>query len=64
MYEVLIEAMKEKNITKKQIAEDLAMRYPTIVDKLNGKAPLKFDEALEIKNRYFPEKSIELLFRK
>lgn len=54
--------MAKEGITKKDIARALKMRYPTIVDKTNGKSRFYLDEALKIKERFFPHLTLEYLF--
>lgn len=62
MYSNLEAEMARKGINKLFIAEQMGMRYATLVDKLNGKYPLSFDQAYAIKKRFFPEYSLEYLF--
>jgi transcriptional regulator with XRE-family HTH domain len=64
MYENLLNAMKSKNVTMKQIAELLDCRYATISDKINGVTVggFYFDEALKVKKVFFPELDIEFLY--
>lgn len=64
MYENLEKLLKERKITKLSMAESMDMRYPTLVDKLAGKYPLSLDQAMEIKNKFFPDLTIEELFRR
>lgn len=54
--------MARKGLLKKDIAETLGVRTATAYDKLNGKYPFTFDEALKIKNKHFPEFTLEYLF--
>ena len=56
--------MARKGLLKKDIAETLGVRTATVYDKLKGKHPFTFDEALKIKNKYFPEFTLEYLFYK
>lgn len=62
MYKNLAAEMARKDISKKDIADYLQMRYPTVVDKTNGKSRFYYDEALKIKKHFFPDESIEYLF--
>lgn len=51
-----------KGLSKKDIAETLGVRIATVYDKLKGKYPFTLDEALKMKNKYFPEFTLEYLF--
>lgn len=64
MYKNLVAEMAREGITKKDIAKFLDQRYPTVVDKTNGKASFRLDEAMRIKREFFPTKSVEYLFEK
>ena len=66
MYNRLLNAMKEKNITITQIANLLGCRVATASDKINGVVDcgFYFDEATKIKNVFFPEYDIEDLFQR
>lgn len=54
--------MIRREVSAKQIAELLQVRLTTVYDKLNGKYPFTFDEALAIKKTFFPKDSLESLF--
>ena len=54
--------MARKGLSKKDIAETLGVRTATVYDKLKGKHPFTLDEALKIKNKYFPAFTLEYLF--
>lgn len=64
MYQNLIEAMKAKKITAKQVATLLECRTATISDKINGvvERGFYFDEAKKIKTVFFAEFDYEYLF--
>jgi predicted transcriptional regulator len=62
MYKNLEAEMVRKGITRKDIAHLLKVRYATVSWKLSGKSRLYYDEALKIKNTFFPEFTIEYLF--
>lgn len=64
MYDNLEKLIKERKITKLSMAESMDMRYPTLIDKLAGKFPLSLDQAMEIKEKFFPDLTIEELFKK
>ncbi|OAT74863.1 DNA-binding protein [Parageobacillus thermoglucosidasius] len=54
--------MARKGITKKDLARSLNLRYPTVVDKTNGKSRFYLDEAIKIKETFFPDLDLEYLF--
>ena len=54
--------MARKGLLKKDIAETLGVRSATVYDKLKGKHPFTLDEVLKIKNKHFPEFTLEYLF--
>lgn len=62
IYKNLAAEMARKGITKKDLAKSLNMRYPTIVDKTNGKSRLYLDEAVKIRDMFFQEFDLEYLF--
>lgn len=62
MYRNLLAEMARNDITKKDLADFLGLRYATIVDKTNGKFRFYLDEAFKIKNHFFPDLPIEYLF--
>jgi plasmid maintenance system antidote protein VapI len=62
IYKNLAAEMARKGITKKDLAKSLNMRYPTVVDKTNGKSRLYLDEAVKIRDMFFPEFDLEYLF--
>ena len=64
MYENLVNAMKQKGITAKQIANLLECRSATISDKINGvtERGFYFDEAAKIKKVFFQEFDYDFLF--
>lgn len=62
MYRNLEAEMARIGLTKLALAKKLNMRYPTLVDKLNGKYRLYFDEACRIREIVCPEKDLDYLF--
>ncbi|WHY75732.1 XRE family transcriptional regulator [Neobacillus sp. WH10] len=62
MYRNLLAEMARKDISKKEMADLLKMRYSTLVDKTNGKYRFYLDEALKIKETFFPDLPLEYLF--
>lgn len=67
MYRNLEAEMARNGLTKKQLAKKLNMRYPTLVDKMNGKNGkygFYFEEALRIRDVVAPHCELEYLFTK
>lgn len=63
MLKNLLNVLDEKSITYSQLAEAIGYkRYATVSEKVNGKTKFTFDEALKIKNVFFPEYDLEYLF--
>lgn len=54
--------MARKGITMVDISKFLELRYATVNDKVNGKYRFYYDEALKIKQHFFPNCSLEYLF--
>lgn len=54
--------LARKNIKRKELAELLKVRPATIYDKLNGKYPFTVNEAMTIKNHFFPNLTVDYLF--
>lgn len=64
MFENLKAEMARKNLTIKNISRDLGYVYETLRNKFLGNTDWLRSEMFEIKNTYFPDKSIEYLFEK
>jgi len=62
MHKNLKAEMAREGITISDIAEFLGVRHATISDKVNGKFRFYYDEAIKIKNHFFPNCSLEYLF--
>lgn len=62
MYRNLLAEMARHNVTRKDIAEALGVRYATIVEKINNKYDFTYSEALAIKNIFFKNYNLEYLF--
>lgn len=62
MYPNLRSEMARKSLMVSDLASHLNLRYATVSDKMNGKYRFYYDEALEIKNTFFPKYSLEYLF--
>ena len=64
MYRNLEAEIVRAGYTKKEVAEKLDYRLGTFYSKLNGDTKFTLDEALKIRNEFFPEMEIEYLFKK
>ena len=62
MYKNLEAEMVRENVSRKDLAILLNVRYATIIDKLKGRYSFTLDEAFKIKNEYFPHLTFEYLF--
>ncbi|MEX3713614.1 XRE family transcriptional regulator [Cytobacillus horneckiae] len=62
MYRNLLAEMTRCEVTKKDMAKFLRLRYATVVDKTNGKSRFYLDEAFKIRNHFFPHCEMEYLF--
>lgn len=62
VYPNLEAEMTRNNITRQDLADLLEVRYGTIILKLQGETPFKYDEALKIKNTFFCDLMLEYLF--
>ncbi|WP_017416800.1 helix-turn-helix domain-containing protein [Clostridium tunisiense] len=63
MYKNLAAEMVRHGISKTQISDVLGVRRATLSDKIRGKHPFKLNEAIKIKNQFFPNLSFEYLFQ-
>ena len=55
-------ARKEKGISIVDIADYLSVRSQTVSDKLKGKYPFTFQEAMLVQEKVFPEYELKYLF--
>jgi len=55
---------KDKNVTLTDMADAIKVRYQTISDKINGDSDFKFNEALTIQQKFFPEFDLVYLFER
>lgn len=62
MYHNLRAEMARHNLKIKDLAEGLGVRHATISDKLRGRSRFYYDEALAIRNAFFPGCTLEHLF--
>ena len=62
-YQNLKAEMKRYGITQSDVAELLGMSTNNASLKINGKVPFTMEEAWEIVDKFFPEATIDYLFR-
>lgn len=62
MFPNLKAEMARKGITIGMVAEFLNVRPATVSDKINGKFRFYYEEVIAIRNKFFPDLSIEYLF--
>lgn len=60
----LEKARKDNGVTKVDLADLIGVKYQTITEKIEGNSSFKFEEALIIKETYFPEYDLVYLFSK
>lgn len=54
--------MKQKGVSRKDIAEFLGVTYRTIHSRFNGESEWTFSECVKVRNKYFPGMNLEQLF--
>jgi lambda repressor-like predicted transcriptional regulator len=64
MFENLKAEMARKGITIMDISRDLDFVYETLRNKFNGKTDWLRSEMIMIRDKYFPDKTLEYLFQK
>jgi plasmid maintenance system antidote protein VapI len=62
MYETLIKEMALRSVTKEAVANLLSISRDTVRAKCKGKARFYYDEAVRIRETFFPDLAIEALF--
>lgn len=63
LYPKLLTAMKDHNITEKDIARVLNIPYTTVRDRTKGKYSFTFEQAMLINKKLFPGYTSEELFK-
>lgn len=64
MFKNLLVEMMRKDITKRMIAQELHKSYETIKNRFKGKTQWKENEMFGIRDKFFPDQTIEYLFEK
>lgn len=54
--------MAKKNITNESIANLLGIHRNSVYNKINGESKFSIDEALAIRNAFFPNYDVDTLF--
>lgn len=62
MYSNVKAELARRSLTVVDLSKMTGIRYMSLVNKLNGKAPLKLDEAQRIKDALKVELTLEKLF--
>lgn len=63
MYPILLSAMKEHNITERDIAKVINIPYTTVRDRTKGKYSFTIEQAMLINKKLFPGYKSEELFK-
>ena len=64
MYPNLDAEMAREGLKRRDLAWIFNNRIATVSDKLNGKSPLLLDEAVKIRDAYFPNLTLDYLFER
>lgn len=54
--------MKQNKVTNSAVANLLSITLPGLKHKINGETEFKANEMFAIKNKFFPDKSLEEIF--
>ena len=61
-YPTLEREIAGRGIKKKTVAESINVCNKSLNNKLSGRAPFTWPEVFEIRNRFFPDMTVEALF--
>lgn len=64
MYPNLDAEMARRGLKRKDLIVIFKGRSATVSDKLNGKSPMLIDEAKSIQTMFFPDFTLDYLFKK
>ena len=64
MYVNLIAEMARNRIDRYGVAKAIGKSYNQTREKINGKAPFTYDEALTIQETLFPDQDLKYLFKR
>ena len=62
MYRNLMAEMARKQVSRQAIAETIERSYNHTREKINGKFPFEYGEAVAIQEKHFPDLDIKYLF--
>lgn len=62
MFNRLDALMKQNRVTQAQLAQCTSKTERSIRNKLAGRQPFTLEEAIAIRNRFFPDEELEALF--
>lgn len=63
MFPNLIAEMARKGITQKDLCNCIKKDKSTLSEKINGKRDFKMSEIMKIKETFFPDLTLEYLFK-
>lgn len=64
MYGNLYKELKQRKITQTEISKFLGLTNQAVCEKVNGGSDFKSTEMFAIKDKYFPDLTLEYLFAK
>lgn len=64
MYNNLKFEMKKRKINNRDLMKALKISYQSVSNKICGRTSFKIEEAIEIRNLFFPFMALEYLFEK
>lgn len=64
MYNNLKFEMKKRKVSNRDLMKALKISYQSISNKICGRTSFKIEEAIEIRNLFFPFMALEYLFEK
>lgn len=64
MYNNLKFEMKKRKVSNRDLMEALKLSYQSISNKICGRTSFKIEEAVEIRDLFFPFMALEYLFEK
>lgn len=64
MYNNLKFEMKKRKVSNRDLMKALKISYQSISNKICGRTSFKVEEAIEIRNLFFPFMALEYLFEK
>lgn len=60
----LLGEMAKRKVSKEDLAELLGLHWNSVANKINGKSAFSVEEAVKVRDSYFPEWKLEELFRR